>query len=549
MKKNYNQFAFFDCPESSHKNNQIEELGEINTNISNSWKKKLRSYNQNKYTEDLEKFGIETTWKNICGYVLENEVNEFLNVENFSELYELALAIKNKKLKKDNGQYYTPKDVAEVMSNWLKELAALNICDVACGTGNLILTYLDLIGQNESSKILDEGRLYLYDLDITALRICKTAILVKYGKQYSSKIHAIHCDFLNKKVLLPPNSKVISNPPYAGISSIPYEWDRSKIQMNTKELYSSFMEKILIQSDKSVIITPYSFIGGNKFYTLRLLMNDYAGFIVSFDNVPGNIFYGKKHGIFNTNTSNSVRAAITVVDNKGKGFNLSPLIRFKNEERKTLLRNHILESTLSEKKQIVDKNNKAYIKCPKDLEAINNAWMNKSNQCLKDILSTKPSKYQIFIPNTCRYFTTASSYELKRAGFIKLYFENYVEYCFVYCLINSSFAYWWWRMFDGGITYSKGLLNTLPIFINLLNNEDITFFKTTSENMMRIEKKCIVTKLNAGSIQENLKFPSKYRNQINNRLLKILGFDNLNSQVFDALHKNSFFGSLNKSEK
>ncbi len=547
--ENYNQFTLFDYLESSPENNQIEELGEINTNIPDSWKEKFRSYDINKYTKDIEQFGIQTTWNNICGYVIENKVSEFLNVNNFGELYEIALAIQDKKQKKDNGQYYTPEDVALIMAGWLKDLDAHNVCDVACGTGILILTYLDLIGTDEAHRLLSESKIYLYDLDETALTICKTAILMRYGKQYSKNIHAIHCDFLNKKVHLPSDSKVISNPPYAGISSIPYEWDRSKIQMYTKELYSSFMEKILLESDKSVIITPYSFIGGNKFYPLRLLMNEYAGFIVSFDNVPGNIFCGRKHGIFNTNTSNSVRAAITVVDNKGKGFNISPLIRFKNEERDKILKCNILESTLSAKKQIVDKNNKAYIKCPKDLELIKDAWMNKSNQCLKNIVSTKSSKYKIFIPNTCRYFTTASSYELKRTGFINLCFENEIEYSFVYCLINSSFAYWWWRMFDGGITYPIGLLNSLPIFINLLNNEDKEFFRAISEDMMRIEKECVVTKLNAGSIQENLKFPSKYRDQINNRLLKILGFDYLRSQAFDILHKNSFFGNLNNSEE
>lgn len=54
-----------------------------------------------------------------------------------------------------------------------------------------------------------------------------------------------------------------------------------------------FMEKIIQQSVSSVIITPYSFIGGTKYYALRKTMNHYHGFIVVFDNVPGNIFKGK----------------------------------------------------------------------------------------------------------------------------------------------------------------------------------------------------------------------------------------------------------------
>ena len=79
------------------------------------------------------------------------------------------------------------------------------------------------------------------------------------------------------------------------------------------------------------------FISGSKFYSLRKEMCDLGnGFIVAFDNVPGNIFCGRKQGIFNTNTANSVRAAITVLNRSGtlKGFRVSPMIRFKNEERR-----------------------------------------------------------------------------------------------------------------------------------------------------------------------------------------------------------------------
>lgn len=554
MNRNYNQFTLFDyLAERSYQNDKkIKEIEiAFSRDIPNDWIAKLRTYNLNKYTDDIEQFGIKTTWDYICDYVLSNDnVVEFLNVSNFGELYEIALAIQDKQQKKENGKYYTPEDVALVMAGWLKDLDAYNICDVACGTGKLILTYLDLIGIDETIKLLNEGRIYLYDLDEIALTICKTAILIRYGKQYSKNIHAIHCDFLNKDIHLPSNCKVISNPPYAGISAIPFNWDRTKIQLETKELYTSFMEKIILESDKSVIITPYSFIGGNKFYSLRLLMNDYSGFVVSFDNVPGNIFCGRKHGIFNTNTSNSVRAAITVVNNTNhnKGFRLSPLIRFKNEEREKLLNCGLLESTISSNYQVVDKKNKSFAKCQKELEEVYDAWISKSEKSLKDYISLKSQYYKIFVPNTCRYFTTASSYELKRTGMMRLNFDDEDVFNFIYCLINSSFAYWWWRIFDGGITYPIGLLYKLPIFINLLNDEDKTFFKKMTQSMVKLEKECIVTKLNAGILQENIKFPPNYRNQINERLLKILGIDNSNLINFDVVHKNSFFGKLNNRD-
>lgn len=537
---------------SKEKNSLSDELIlDIEQKPSIEWKEKLDAYDLKKYIKDIETFGIEVTWANICNYCLTNdEFVDFLNVSKFGELYEIALAIQDKQHKKENGQYYTPEDVASVMSCWLKKLNNADIvCDVACGTGKLILTYLDLIGIDGVNRLLKDSKLYLYDLDKTALCICKTAILLIYGKQFNDNIHAIHCDFLDKNIHLPQNCKVISNPPYAGISTIPICWDRTQIQTETKELYSSFMEKIIRESNSSVIITPYSFLGSKKFYSLRSFMNNYSGFIVSFDNVPGNIFCGRKHGIFNTNTSNSVRASITVVDNKNKGFVVSPLIRFKNEERKDLLNCEVLESTLSERYQLVNKKDTAYVKCHKELLNIFDKWVETSgNNRLKNLLDPTSDKYNIYMPNTCRYFTTASSYELKRTGMITLSLSEKTYFEFVYCLINSSFVYWWWRIFDGGINYPVGLLHNLPTFIDALSEDDKSFFEKTCSEMMSIEKQCIVTKLNAGTLQENIKFPPEYRTEINNRILKILGFTDVSSEIFNVVHNNSFFGVASEEE-
>ena len=140
---------------------------------------------------------------------------------------------------------------------------------------------------------------------------------------------------------------------------------------SSKELYSAIMEKILTGSNASVIISPYSFLGGSKFYELRKIMNSYNGFIISFDNVPGNIFNGKKHGVFNSNASNSVRASITVTQNNDnkKGYRCSGLIRFKNTERAELLNPTTLETTLSDY-QIINESHTQYIKCFPQLDSL-----------------------------------------------------------------------------------------------------------------------------------------------------------------------------------
>ncbi len=513
------------------------------TDLTNETIDKLSNYDLNMYTQDIKTLGLFNTWNIIYNYITQfKNSNNLLNLSNLGDLYELGLAIKDKMQKKATGQYYTPNDVANVMAQWLYSGKGENICDVGCGTGQLILAYLELIGKENALNLIHEGKIYLYDIDYLALQICKTSIMVKYSIKDNTLIHDTHCDFLCDNIKLPKNSKVISNPPYAAIKEFDTNWKQTNILLDTKELYAAFMEKIITQSESSVIISPFSFISGNKFFSLRKKMSDTGtGFIIAFDNVPGNIFCGKKQGIFNTNTANSVRAAITIFNKntKEKGFKIAPLIRFKHEERNKLLRNNVLESVLPENLQTIDKNNTAFKKINKDLENIFYAWEKKSEYKLKDIISKEKTDYLIDMPNTCRYFTTGSHRKLKRTGSIELYIKEKKFYNFLYCFINSSFTYWWWRIYDGGITYSKSLLLNIPLPLNLLSRNDEIFFENICNKMIQEEDNHIITKLNAGVIQENIKFPEKYRNEINKKILSIIGF-NVEQNIFSKIHANYF---------
>ena len=504
---------------------------------------KLNSYKLEDYITDVETIGLEKTWDYICQYALDINNNNFIDIKNFGELYEIGLATQDKILKKKSGQYYTPDDVAKVMSEWLIQCEGDAVCDVACGTGKLILTYLDLIGYKKARELISSGRLYLYDFDHVALKICRTTIAIKYGLDIANSINDISCDFLDKSIVLPDNCKVISNPPYAQLDKIQDYWDHTSVLLDTKEFYSAFMEKVFKQAKSTVIITPFSFINGPKFYSLRKEMCALGtGFMVAFDNVPGNIFCGRKHGIFNTNTANSVRAAITVFhkDSSRKGFRVSPLIRFKNEEREKLLDTKTLEAILPNYYQVIDRKNVSFKKIDKNLIDLFDLWIAKSEFTLKDFVSKDETNYLIDMPNTCRYFTTACSRKLKRTGSITIYIKDAQSFNFLYCLINSSFAYWWWRIYDGGITYPVSLFNNLPVPLNLLSNEDNCFFASLTKELVKIESSFVTTKLNAGVEQENIKFPEEYRERINNRLLYILGCNKDNS-VFKVVHANKFF--------
>ena len=144
------------------------------------------------------------------------------------------------------------------------------------------------------------------------------------------------------------------------------------------------------------------------------------------------------------------------------------------------------------------------------------------------------------MPNTCRYYTTASSKKLNRVGSISVYIKDETSFYFLYCLINSSFAYWWWRIYDGGITYPVGLFQSIPAPINLLKKDDIDFFSGTAKDLIEQEEHFIVTKMNAGAVQENIKFPEEYREKINRRLLSLLGCREVANR-FRGVHANQFF--------
>ena len=53
--------------------------------------------------------------------------------------------------------------------------------------------------------------------------------------------------------------------------------------------------------------------------------------------------------------------------------------------------------------------------------------------------------------NCALYFERENEYKLSKMAWNDVF--NYL-----FCMINSSFAYWYWRLFDGGITYSRSLL-------------------------------------------------------------------------------------------
>lgn len=141
-----------------------------------------------KYLSQIKKYGLSKTWDDILINSLYG--SKEYNVENFGELYEIGLEYTNKISKKEMGKYYTPEDVASLLSNWLLPLDGVNICDVGCGTGNLILNYLSKLKYDDAKNLIGGGHVIFKSVDISIVIVGIVAFGLNSGAYVSEIIRS-----------------------------------------------------------------------------------------------------------------------------------------------------------------------------------------------------------------------------------------------------------------------------------------------------------------------------------------------------------------------
>ncbi|WP_029513330.1 N-6 DNA methylase [Mycoplasmopsis primatum] len=511
--------------------------------ISNKLKNKLeiKEFTIDKYHKMIDTLGLAKTWDIILDSLpnksSESNMNKLLAFQNLGELYEIGLAHTNKIEKKDMGKYYTPYDVSVVMAQLLLENKIDTIADVGCGTGNLIIEVLKLIKQNKGIdpiEFIKSKKLYLFDSDPIAMKICLKKIDILFGTQISNQINSLTGDFLNKKFNLPAGVSVITNPPYAVIKKLNPNHSIDDIVVQSKDLYASFINKIMNYCNNAVIVSPQSYLVADKFSKLREKMTEnFEGEIFSFDNVPGTLFNGRKHGIFNTNNANGVRASITSLkrktQSKNSGFKLTHLIRFRTSQRKDIINLDFLRSKLGTEIQKLNKPLKAF----KELEPMIRE-VKKEKAYLYDLMENdiqkQKNEYKLYVSTSARYFVVASKKIMKRKGYFIIYGKDQDSFDLLYSLLNSSYAYMWWRFIDGGILLTKKIICSIPYNKSLFDK--INQVEQIISQMINNESKFVTYKVNAGEKQESIKFPDKYRQYINEILFPQY------AEFMKLLHKN-----------
>ena len=191
--------------------------------------------------------------------------------------------------KKDNGQFFTPTEIAHFMAGLTKQTRDnLKILDPGCGTAILSSSLIEALAKQ--NRDLKEIELVGYETDQDILPYTQRVLdyLGKWLKQHKIKFNVSldtndfvlenkDCFQLSATLFAEPKNGVfdivISNPPYF---KIPKEDKRAiaakSIVWGQPNIYSIFMmvsTKLLKEGGELIFITPRSFASGNYFRSFR----------------------------------------------------------------------------------------------------------------------------------------------------------------------------------------------------------------------------------------------------------------------------------------
>lgn len=207
--------------------------------------------------------------------------------------------------KKENGQFFTPIEIASFMGSLSKfERDFVRILDPGCGTVILSCTLIEHLAN--SNKSLKSIELVCYETDLELIPYSKQAL--NYLKEWGEKMGILIKVTLHEEDFILHNAKcfkgtgdlfpkpieefdiVISNPPYFKLSKDDKRAIAGKIIINGHpNIYAIFMAmsaKMLKTNGELIYITPRSFAAGEYFkifreYFFKLIDLDRAHLFVS----------------------------------------------------------------------------------------------------------------------------------------------------------------------------------------------------------------------------------------------------------------------------
>jgi hypothetical protein len=444
-----------------------------------------------------------------------------MSIGDIGVVYEAILALSDSRSRKQQGQYFTPDDVAEFMARQARRFPSGRWLDPCCGVGNLAW-HLAWSMADRADFVAE--RLSLVDRDPVALKTAIVLLVASFAAHGdSSALAALAArsrprDFLDPGPL-PKHDFVIVNPPYARADQI----DRFRTA-EARELYAYFLERVATESRGFVAITPASYLGGSKYAPLRAVLAELGGGdVVVFDNVPDTCFRGYKYGSTNTSKTNFVRAAVTVSAPGDVDWRVTPILRWATSSRARMFR--------GARDRLVPVRRGPDGEWAKVMPGTEEVWDAVSGALVRlgDLLSRHPTEFRLSVASTPRYYVSATRRDLDRGSKHVLHFRTRRDMDRAYLLLNSSLPYWWWRCLDGGVTLSRRTLLSLPVPAALRATPSVV------RRLEASEATDVVTKLNAGRHNENVRRPRSLVDQIDAMLLPGIAYD------FGAVYSSDMF--------
>lgn len=190
-----------------------------------------------------------------------------------------------KKHKKDNGQFFTPIEIAQLMASYCDlTKTRIRILDPGCGTAILTCALIEHLVETRNEIEFIDLLAYETDPDLISFSQKTLTYLKKWlldkGIKFQYLLH-IHDFILDNAKALKENYNgeqfdlIISNPPYFKLAKDDEKTIAAKeLVSGQPNIYSIFMgiaAKLLSENGELIFITPRSFASGNYFKAFREL--------------------------------------------------------------------------------------------------------------------------------------------------------------------------------------------------------------------------------------------------------------------------------------
>lgn len=282
----------------------------------------LRIHNPTNTSNNLKRFrkkGEKTLKKFRTDIILFEQLEEYISTdprgESLPNVYQYFLS---KKFRDNTGKFFTPKEVAEAMSDMLPIKEGATVFDPTCGGGTFLLSVLKRYGTTKLNILandVDDSLVFLTEL-----------LLIINNKNTKTK-----CEFTNKNLYTEFGDLehyfgnidyILANPPFSmPIKSLDIDSPLHNLgYRNSDALFIDLCHELLKEEGKLVCLVPHSLVANSDFKNFRLEIEKrwtVKGVFI----LPEGVFY---------TTSNTTTRADIIILSKGKSAKTDSKIVFGN---------------------------------------------------------------------------------------------------------------------------------------------------------------------------------------------------------------------------